>query len=126
MLKEKKEDVFIQDSFSHEQFLVISCDSKKILISGCAHNGIINILDRYFDIYNSYPDIVISGFHMIQKDDYTDDDVDKIKNTAEELLMTNAMFYSGHCTGQEAFDIMKEIMQDKLIQIHSGECLISL
>ena len=24
------------------------------------------------------------------------------------------------------FDIMKEIMQDKLIQIHSGECLISL
>lgn len=124
MLKEKKEDGFIQDAFTHEQFLVISCASKKILISGCAHNGIINILDRYFDIYSSYPDIVISGFHMIQKDDYTNGDVGRIKNTAVELLKTNAMFYSGHCTGQEAFDIMKEIMQDKLIQIHSGDVII--
>ncbi len=124
MLKEKREQGYIQDTFTHEQFLVISCDSKKILISGCAHNGIINILDRYFELYNNYPDIVISGFHMIQKDAYTSEDVSRIKNTAVELLKTNAMFYSGHCTGQEAFDIMKEIMQDKLIQIHSGDTLI--
>lgn len=124
MLKEKKEDSYIQDTFSHEQYLVISYESKKILISGCAHKGIVNILDRYYEIYKNYPDIVISGFHMIQKDTYTDDDVARIKNTAVELLKTGAKFYSGHCTGQEAFDIMKEIMGNMLIQIHSGDSLL--
>lgn len=124
MLKEKKEDSFIQDTFTHEQFLVISCESKHILISGCAHNGIINILDRYYEIFNGYPDIVISGFHMIQSEEYSDEDISRIENTAVELIKTEALFYSGHCTGQAAFDVMKKIMGDKLIQIHSGEELM--
>jgi 7,8-dihydropterin-6-yl-methyl-4-(beta-D-ribofuranosyl)aminobenzene 5'-phosphate synthase len=33
----------------------------------------------------------------------------------------NTFFYSGHCTGIPAFEMMKEIMGDKLIALHSGE-----
>lgn len=43
--------------------------------------------------------------------------------TAFELQKTNSLFYTGHCTGQNAFDIMKEIMGDKLQIIHSGSQL---
>ena len=39
----------------------------------------------------------------------------------EELAKMNTFFYSGHCTGIPAFEMMKEIMGDKLIALHSGE-----
>lgn len=120
-LKKKVDDTFLQDTFDHEQCLVITQGKQRILLSGCAHNGILNILDKYLELFHSYPDIVISGFHMIQKDGYSADDIANIKNTAYALLETNATFYTGHCTGQTAYNIMKEIMHDKLQPIHSGE-----
>lgn len=122
-LKEKKAGSFIQDDFLHEQCLVISNKDKKILLSGCAHNGIINILNRYYEIYNSYPDMVISGFHMMQKEAYSQNDIDNICNIAYELKNMNTKFFTGHCTGVLAYDIMKEIMKDNLYYIHCGEII---
>lgn len=119
-LKQKINKEFIQDTFEHEQCLVISQNNQKILLSGCAHNGIINILDRYYEIFHSYPDIVISGFHLMQKTEYSDDDIKNIQEIAYELLKTGALFYTGHCTGENAFPILKEIMREKLQHLHSG------
>ena len=66
-LKMQTEEGLVQDDFSHEQCLVISEGSKKVLLSGCAHHGILNILDRYHALYGGYPDAAISGFHMMKK-----------------------------------------------------------
>ncbi len=108
-----------QDAFEHEQCLVIRGE-KTLLLSGCAHNGILNILDKYRTLYNGLPDIVISGFHMMKKTDYTCREAEIIRRTAGELERMDTVFYTGHCTGQKAIDIMREIMGDKLVQIHCG------
>ena len=114
----------IPDDFVHEQCLVITQNGKNWLLSGCAHNGILNILDRYKKLFGSYPDYCISGFHMMKKDgNYTQEEKEVIIQTAKELSLMNTIFYSGHCTGISAFDIMKEIMGDKLIALHSGEAI---
>lgn len=110
----------IQDEFEHEQCLVVTADDRNVLISGCAHNGILNILDKYRSIYNSAPDMVISGFHMMKKTDYTEEEISIIKSTAERLSETDTVYYTGHCTGEKAFAIMKEIMGDKLHALYSG------
>ena len=119
-LKQKVGNDYIQDDFAHEQCLVISQPEQRILMSGCAHNGILSILDSYFELFGSYPDTVISGFHMIKKSDYTEKEEDCIRQTARELMQTKAMFYTGHCTGQKAFAIMKEMMGEQLQGFHSG------
>lgn len=118
-LKKKEGDIFVQDDFVHEQCLVIAAEGKKILLSGCAHNGMLNILDRYGEIYTDMPDVVISGFHMVQKE-YSDEDIKNIQNTAEELKQYPSLFFTGHCTGREAFNVMKSIMGEQLGEIHSG------
>jgi hypothetical protein len=41
-----------------------------------------------------------------------------------ELSKLETVFYSGHCTSIPAYDIMKEIMGDKLRALHSGEAVI--
>lgn len=109
----------IQDEFRHEQCLVIQGE-KKVLLSGCAHNGILNILDQYKKVYGGYPDIVISGFHMMKKIDYTEQEKEVICQTAKCLSKKNILFYTGHCTGQKAIDIMQPIMKEKLIPLHCG------
>ncbi|MDY3908174.1 MAG: MBL fold metallo-hydrolase [Eubacterium sp.] len=119
-LKQKVGNVYIQDDFAHEQCLVISQGEQHILMSGCAHNGILSILDSYLELFGAYPDTVISGFHMMKKSDYTEVEEDYIRQTACELMKTKAMFYTGHCTGQKAFVIMKEMMGEQLQGFHSG------
>lgn len=81
----KKGDAFEQDTFRHEQYLVLEEKGKRILISGCAHNGILNILDRYRELYGSDPDAVISGFHMSRKPHYSQADLELVRQTGEEL-----------------------------------------
>lgn len=119
-LKQKVCNSYIQDDFKHEQCLVISQGDHRILMSGCAHNGILSILDNYLELFGTYPDAVISGFHMVKKSEYTEDEVYYIRQTARELMKTRAMFYTGHCTGQTAFEIMKEVMGAQLQGFHSG------
>lgn len=120
-LKVKKNEEFLQDDFCHEQYLVISENGKRILISGCAHNGILNILDKFREIYGSFPDAVISGFHMRKKSGYTEEDMDMIKEIAMELKKTDTVFFTGHCTGEIPYQILKEDMGEQLIYVHSGE-----
>lgn len=116
-LRKKENDTYVQDDFSHEQYLVIKNKQDKfVLISGCAHNGILNILDKFRSVYQCSPSVVISGFHMVQKQ-YSDEDLENIKSTAEELKQMDTLFYTGHCTGETAFALMKEIMGEKLQEI---------
>ncbi len=122
----KAGNTFVQDTFAHEQCLVIAQGEKKVLLSGCAHTGILNILDRYAEIFRSEPDVVISGFHLAQKAPYSDDEKDNIRNIAKALLETKSVFYTGHCTGQKAYGIMKEMMGSRLLPIHSGEKLLEI
>lgn len=114
----------LPDDFAHEQCLVVTQSGKNWLMSGCAHNGILNILDRYKEIFGDLPDYVISGFHMMKRDgEFTEDEKSVIIQTARELANTNVVFYSGHCTGIPAFELMKKIMGDRLIALHSGVAL---
>ena len=121
VLKEKKGEDFYQDEFFHEQYLVIEEGEKKVLISGCAHNGILNILNRYRRLYQAEPDAVFSGFHMRKKSGYSEEDIETIKKIAAELKKWKTKFYTGHCTGEEPYKIMKEIMGEQLVYVHSGD-----
>ena len=110
-----------RDDFVHEQYLVISEGDKKILISGCAHNGILSILDAFKEKYGAEPDMVISGFHLMKKTGYTDDELRQIISIGTELMRYSTKFVTCHCTGETAFEIMKNVLGDQLQYVHSGE-----
>lgn len=120
-LKMKTKEELEQDDFRHEQCLVISEGGKKVLLSGCAHHGILNILARYKELYGGHPDVVISGFHMMKKNGYSDEDITMIIDTALELRKMDTVFYTGHCTGVEPYNAMKKLMGDQLHYVHSGD-----
>lgn len=108
-LTEKKEDSFIPDDFRHEQYLLIEEEGKKILISGCSHKGILNIVN-WFDA-----DILVGGFHFskLPLDD-------KLKGYATYLDGFATEFFTCHCTGTEQYEFMKKHMKS-LFYIKAGD-----
>ena len=112
---------YIRDDFRHEHYLVIHEGDKRILMSGCAHNGILSILDAYYEKYVSYPDVVISGFHLMKKTEYTEEELREVAVIGNELKNYPTMFYTCHCTGETAYQIMKEPMGEQLQYVHSGD-----
>lgn len=127
-LKVKRGGIFFQDEFEHEQYLVLEenrdGERKLVLFSGCAHNGILNILKRFQDIYGEDPAAVFSGFHMRKKSGYTPEDMETIKAVGRELSLSKTVFYTGHCTGEIPFGVLKEFMGERLVYVHSGDEVI--
>jgi len=117
----KKDGGFLRDDFKHEHYLVITVDGKKVLMSGCAHNGMLSILDAFKEKYGKAPDTVVSGFHLMKKTEYAPEEIEEIKRIGYELKDYPTKFFTCHCTGLPAYDILKEIMGEKLNYVHSGE-----
>ena len=103
------------DPFLHEQSLIID---EEILIAGCAHNGIMHIINAFYDHFHHYPRLVIGGFHLRSKKD-----LEGCEELAYALKKTKATFYTGHCTSDEAYKKMKPIMNDQLHRFHIGESI---
>ncbi len=115
----KEGDSMVPDTFDHEQSLVIHGE-KEVLVCGCAHCGILNILDKYRSLFGRDPELVIGGFHMMKKTDYTEEEKELVIRTAEELAQMDTVFYTGHCTGGKALSLMSPILSEKLIPLYSG------
>ncbi len=111
---------YTADTFAHEQFLVVKDGGQRVLLSGCAHNGILSILDAYREKYDSLPDVVISGFHLMVKREYREKELEEIREIAKALSTYPIRYYTCHCTGEAAFDEMKQIMGEQLQYVHSG------
>ena len=122
-LKVKIGHRILQDDFRHEQCLLIEEDGKLFLFSGCAHNGMVNILKRCEQFAGRYPDFVFSGFHMMKKGAYELYEERSIQETAKFMLKSGSVFYTGHWTSLPAFELMKPIMEDRLLYMASGDVI---
>lgn len=119
-LFEKNGDAFIPDNFSHEQNLIITEDGKTVLIAGCAHKGIINIVESYHDLKGCYPDYVIGGFHLYNKASGGSEDADTVDAIGRYLLLTGSKYFTCHCTGMESYQSLKNVMADKIDYLSTG------
>ena len=122
-LRELCDGQYIQDEFHHEQNLLLTAGGKKILFCGCAHNGILNVmetLERKFGS-ESLPDLVIGGFHLMKRTEFSEADTAEVTEIANHLKKYPSHFATCHCTGIPVFNQMKEIMGDQLSYVRSGD-----
>lgn len=104
------------DSFLHEQYLLIEEAGKRILISGCSHKGIINLVSWF------RPDVLVGGFHFM-KLDTAGEDAAKLDAAAETLLQFPTKYYTGHCTGLAQYDYLRQRMGDRLEYLSTGQSI---
>lgn len=119
----QKEGATIEDTFEHEQNLIINTQGKSILIAGCAHSGIVNIIAKYYNMKADYPDYVIGGFHLYNNSSGESEREERVQEIARKLNNGKTIFYTGHCTGEKAFPIMKNIMKGKINKLSTGQVI---
>lgn len=111
-----------EDVFAHEQNMVIEEEGRMLLITGCAHRGIINILRHFHHLKGRYPDYVIGGFHLAKSEE-DHDPLEEIDRIGRFLLETGAKYYTGHCTGLTPYRRLKETMGDRIDYLSTGDVL---
>ena len=109
----KTGEEYVQDSFDHEQYLIIEEAGKRIVVSGCSHKGILNIV-RLLS-----PDILVGGFHFMKLDPAGQDKA-YLESAAAALLAHDCTYHTGHCTGEVPYAFLREIMGGCLQAIHAG------
>ena len=114
----------VQDDFVHEQNLLIKENGKIILVTGCAHNGIENIIDHFHDTNDGSLSHVVGGFHLYNRSSDTYEDPLVISEIGQYFKNTGLQYYTGHCTGVEPYKTLKDIMGDQIKYITTGSQFI--
>ncbi len=117
VLARQEGEEYIKDNFTEELILVIENREEVILITGCAHNGIINIITKTQNIIGKKVTNVIGGIHLSK--------LSMLQNVeiAENLKKLNIKKFSlCHCSGKEIIDILKH-NGSKVIEGFSGKVI---
>jgi len=116
----KKGDKFICDTFMHEQNLVIDYEGKIILFAGCAHNGILNIIDYTEEKLQVKITHVFSGLHLYSHSLKKSENPFIINEIAKVLLEKGIKLWTGHCTGDEAYEQIKKVLKEDIKPMTTG------
>lgn len=113
---------------SDESFTVIFPKKRKadglVIVGGCFHCGVQNILETIKQCWYGIPVLaIVGGFHFMGTNPKTlGCSAEYVTAQARALKLSNAeKIYACHCTGFKGFDIMDEILGDKLMYIGGGE-----
>ncbi|HPU29474.1 MAG TPA: MBL fold metallo-hydrolase [Syntrophorhabdaceae bacterium] len=101
-----------------EQALVLETEKGLTIITGCAHPGIIKIVEHIMNHKNGKIHLVMGGFHLI------DESIRKIKEINNKLRELGVQYIGpAHCTGEAATIIFKESYRENFIDIKVGHTI---
>jgi 7,8-dihydropterin-6-yl-methyl-4-(beta-D-ribofuranosyl)aminobenzene 5'-phosphate synthase len=112
------------DDFSHELMLAAVDRGELAVFTGCSHSGIMEMIGVARATFPGMPvRAVIGGLHLTnpatRKLIGTTESVTGIGRTLAEDTEVRKV-YSGHCTGDAAFDLLKREMGGKLEKLQTG------
>ncbi len=115
-LKRKDENGIIDDPFDDDLTLLVETDSGPIILLGCAHAGIVEILD-YISEETGYKEFhaVIGGTHLMNApEDYVKEAVSTLDKYKVQVIGTS------HCTGFNIACRFASIFKERFVNAHTG------
>lgn len=115
-LKTKRGRKIQPDTFDHELVTVLNGEQGLVILTGCAHIGVLNMGSAAKTVFPDRPiHAVIGGFHLKREN------AQKVRQIGEVLQdMDIPMIYTGHCTGDESYAVLKSVLGERLHRLHSG------
>lgn len=115
-LKTKSGRKIQPDAFEHELVTVLMGEEGLVILTGCAHNGVLNMIAAAKAAFPGRPiRAVIGGFHLKHEDEKS------VKRIGELLVeMKVPAIYTGHCTGEESFLVLESVLGENLHRLHTG------
>ena len=101
-----------------EQSLILNTSKGLIVITGCAHPGIVDIIKRAKEIINKKIYLVFGGFHLSSK---SEREVENIMSDFKDLEVINVG--PTHCTGDKAIGLFKKAYGENFVQMGVGKVI---
>lgn len=120
LLKQCLNDVIQEDDFSHEQNMILMEDNQTILFAGCAHKGILNIVNQAIQIMHLEPSHVFAGFHLHSRSTGLSESETFILELGSKLAEISTIYHTGHCTGLSAIHLLQQHWNDRFLGFSTG------
>ena len=112
------EEGIIHDDFSDEIAIGIDTDNGLVLITGCSHPGVMNILDAVMERTGKNVYAVVGGSHLSEADDA------RIADTLSYLRAAGVEIAAlCHCSGARAEELAGDIFGEKAAGLAVGESI---
>jgi len=112
------------DHFEHELVMVVRDQAGLVVLTGCSHRGILNMVDAVSSQFQGVPiKAVFGGFHLVglPKLNTMAGSRREVEGIGEEMLKYPIeKVYTGHCTGPKAYRVLKNVMGDELEYLPTG------
>jgi len=102
-----------------EQALVIRTGQGLVIITGCAHPGIVAIVEQAQEMFAEPIHLVLGGFHLGSKNIA---EIDAIRRDFRRLGV--AQVAPCHCTGERAISMFAAEYGDNFIQTGVGKLIV--
>ena len=112
---EKEDGSYELDDFQDEINLAVETKEGLVVISGCSHCGVINILEEAKKVTGVQRiNTFVGGTHLINS---SKEEILKVADKLLELKVERLII--GHCTGVDTISLLKERCKDKIEVIHN-------
>ena len=120
-LMKKVDNEIVSDDFNHE-LIVCFGREQMIVYSGCAHCGVLNILDSVTQTVGKPVSTLIGGFHLLDGYDGQYETTDELNKLVDKIKTDypQTVFYTGHCTGDNVYKQLKIKLKQKLNWFYTG------
>jgi 7,8-dihydropterin-6-yl-methyl-4-(beta-D-ribofuranosyl)aminobenzene 5'-phosphate synthase len=98
-----------------EQSLILDSDRGLTVITGCAHPGIVQIIEKTERLHDKSVFLVLGGFHMMRM---TPEEIAGIVKRLQDLGVEH--IGPSHCTGDEAIQAFKKAWADRFLDLGCG------
>lgn len=123
LMLEKRGDSYVSDALDHELYVAIKEEDGIVVLTGCAHHGVLNILMTANEDFGTIKGVV-GGFHLngagrhrFKKE--PDSEVAAIAKYLENNKIKKV--YTGHCTGKKPLE--KLILMSRTKKMNAGDIL---
>jgi 7,8-dihydropterin-6-yl-methyl-4-(beta-D-ribofuranosyl)aminobenzene 5'-phosphate synthase len=101
-----------------EQAMILETSRGSIVVTGCSHPGILNILERVREYHPADIALVFGGFHLMN---HSKDQVNKIIARFREwdVMKVGAT----HCTGEQAIELFRQAYGENFVSMGVGQVL---
>lgn len=110
----------VADDFAHEQSLLVEEGGRHVLVSGCSHGGILNLMDAAEELIGAPLDAVVAGFHLMDPSGGTVEDSGLTRALAQELAARPTRYLTFHCTGTDVFSLLRDVLGERVGYLHVG------
>lgn len=108
----------VQDDFSDEVCLAAKTQKGLVVLVGCSHPGILNMITRVHDVLDAPIYAVFGGTHLMHADE------ERISLTIDNLCkMGLSVIGLSHCSGERAEKMLAADKRVRACHLASGNCI---